>query len=191
MVPRTVEAFGRIDVLVNNVGRSIKQPFLETDEPQWDSQIRRNLKGTLHCTQAVARVMIEQGRGGSIINVSTIEAHRAAPNYAVYAAAKAGVTNFTKTMALELGRYGIRVNELAPDVILTPRIRKVIPPEREALIARHIPLGRAGQSEEAAGSAIYLASDLSKWVTGITIHVDGGTAAAGGWRLDPEEGWVL
>jgi NAD(P)-dependent dehydrogenase (short-subunit alcohol dehydrogenase family) len=190
MVARTVEMLGRIDVLVNNVGGSIKQPFLETDEDRWDYLIRHNLKGTLHCTQAVARVMVEQGWGGSIINVSTIEAHRAAPNYAVYSAAKAGVSNFTKTMALELGPYDIRVNELAPDVILTPRIRKAVPPEREAVMARHIPIGRPGQSEDAAGTAIYLASDLSKWITGNTIHVGGGTAAAAGWHLEPGEGWV-
>jgi NAD(P)-dependent dehydrogenase (short-subunit alcohol dehydrogenase family) len=190
MVDRTLATFGRIDILVNNVGGAEKKPFLETDERQWDRQIRHNLKGTLHCTHAAAKVMVERGTRGSIINVTTIEAHRAAPNYAAYSAAKAGVANLTLTLALELGPHGIRVNAIAPDVILTPRIRRGRAPGADERMVRHIPLGRPGESEDADGAAIYLASDLSQFITGNTIHVGGGTHAAAGWQWDPSAGWT-
>ena len=136
--------------------------------------------------------MIAQGRGGSIVNVVSIEAARAAPHYAVYAACKAAVVNFTRSTALELAPHGIRVNAIAPDICLTEGLAPLV---GEAERARHrfiVPLGRAGVPEDIAGAAVFLASDLSAYVTGVMLPVDGGTHAAGGWYRDPGgEGWLL
>ena len=115
----TVERFGTVDILVNNAGGVFPKPFLETSEGGFDALYRANLKHVLLCTKAVATRMIADGHGGSIINVTSIEGVRAAPLYAAYAAAKAGVINFTKTAALELALAGIRVNAIAPDITWT------------------------------------------------------------------------
>ena len=108
-----------MSILVNNAGGVFSSPLLETTENGWDALYRANLKHVILCTQRVARVMVEDGSGGSIINVTSIEGVRAAPGYAAYAAAKAGVINYTKTAALELAPHGIRVNALAPDITMT------------------------------------------------------------------------
>ena len=118
--------------------------------------------------------------GGAIISLTSIEAFRAAPGYAVYAAMKAAVESLTRTLALELGPRGIRVNCIAPDVIPTPGIGT--PPVRT-------PLPRAGHVDDVAGAALFLASELSGFVTGATLHVDGGNHAAGGWRRGPNGEW--
>jgi 3-oxoacyl-[acyl-carrier protein] reductase len=118
-VTATVERFGGVDVLVNNAGGTFAAPFLESKEKGWDALHRANLKSVLHCTHAVARLMVAQGRGGSIVNVVSIEGVRAAPSYATYAAAKAGVISLTQTLAVELGPHRIRVNAIAPDICLT------------------------------------------------------------------------
>ena len=191
-VEATVARFGGVDVLVNNVGGTFRAPFLETVEKGWDALIRTNLKTVLHGTRLVAPRMIGQGRGGSIVNVVSIEAVRAAPLYAAYAACKAAVVNFTQSMAVELAPHRIRVNAIAPDVCLTEGLESLAD---EAERARHphlVPLGRAGVPEDVAGAAVFLASDLSSYVTGVLLHVDGGTHAAGGWYRDPDGGgWVL
>lgn len=181
------ERFGGLDVLVNNVGGTFQRRFVEIEEKGWDALIRVNLKSVFHGTRAAVPLLIERG-GGSIINIVSIEGVRAAPLYAPYAACKAGVINFTQTMALELGQYQIRVNALAPDICLTEGIRALAP---EAALARHkfiVPLGRPGQPADIAGPAVFFASDLSRYVTGVTLHVDGGTHAAGGWYTDPGSG---
>ena len=191
-VVATVERFGGIDVLVNNVGGTFRAPFLETRERGWDALVRTNLTSVLHGTRAVASRLIAQGRGGSIVNVVSIEAERAAPFYAVYAASKAAVVSFTRSMALELAPHRIRVNAIAPDICLTEGLERLL---GDAERARHpflVPLGRAGVPEDVAGAAVFLASDLAGYVTGVTLPVDGGTHAAGGWYRDPEgEGWLL
>jgi 3-oxoacyl-[acyl-carrier protein] reductase len=138
----------------------------------------------------VARAMVEAGAGGSIINVSTIEGVRAAPGFAAYAAAKAGVVNFTKTAALELASHGIRVNGLAPDFTLTESLARMAPAGEENAKLM-VPLGRAGHVDEMAGAAVFLASGLSSYVTGQTLHVDGGTSAAGGWYHHPHGGQYI
>lgn len=185
-----VEKLGSPTILVNNAGGVFWSGLLDTSPNGWEALIRINLTQVLLCTQRVARVMVDSGAGGSIINISTIEGMRAAPGFAAYAAAKAGVVNFTKTAALELAPHGIRVNGLAPDFTLTESLSRMAPNGVESAKFM-VPLRRAGHVDEMAGAAVFLASDLSSYVTGQTLHVDGGTAAAGGWYHHPEGGHYI
>ncbi len=169
---------GRIDVLVNNAGGGFHAPFLEVSQKGEMALIRENFTSVTAFIRAVVPRMPEGG--GAIVNLTSIEAHRAAPGYAVYAAMKAAVANLTASLALELGDRGIRINCIAPDVIPTPGIGE--PPVRT-------PLSRAGRVEDVAAAALYLASNASAFVTGTTLHVDGGNRAAGGWRRAVGGGW--
>lgn len=188
---RTTAELGPLRILVNNAGGVFHAPFLDSIEKGWDALLRANLKSVLHCTQVAGRRMRDHGLGGAIVNVVSIEGGRAAPGYAVYAAAKAGVVSFTKTTALELAPHGIRVNALAPDICLTEGLRAVSPPDQDERYARIVPLARAGVPDDVAGAAVFLVSDLAAYVTGATLPVDGGTDAAGGWYHDGEGSWVL
>ena len=188
-----LRAFGQVDVLVNNVGDFLAaKPFVRTTEEDWEAQYRINLKHVFYCTHAIVPHMIERGRGGSIINVSTIEAFRGIPGAAVYSAFNAGVTGFTRSMALELGPQRIRVNAIAPETTETLQvpIMKWIPEKHHERVPYWIPLGRFGTPDDGAGCALFLASDLSAWVTGTTIHMDGGALAAGGFYRVPGNGWT-
>jgi 3-oxoacyl-[acyl-carrier protein] reductase len=185
---RTADELGTVSILVNNAGGVFSSPILETSENGWDALYRANLRQVLLCTQRVAREMVDAGIGGSVTTVTSIEGVRAAPGYAAYAAAKAGVINYTKTAALELAPHGIRVNALAPDITLTEGIRAIAPPGAEERFRHTVPMGRAGHVDEMAGAAVFLASDLAGYITGQTIHVDGGTQAASGWYHHPETG---
>jgi 3-oxoacyl-[acyl-carrier protein] reductase len=188
---RTTEELGPPTILVNNAGGVFHSPLLETRPKGWDALIRANLGHVLLCTQRVARAMVAAGLGGSIVTITSIEGTRAAPGYAAYAAAKAGVINLTRTAAVELAPHGIRVNALAPDLTLTEGLRAVAQGPVDDLAAM-VPMGRPGHVDEMAGAAVFLASELSSYVTGQTLHVDGGTAAAGGWYAHPDDGhWVL
>lgn len=185
---RTVEELGPVSILVNNAGGVFASPLLETSENGWDALYRSNLRHVLLCTQRVARIMVEQRIEGSIINITSIEGVRAAPYYAAYAAAKAGVVNYTQTAALELAPHRIRVNALAPDFTMTEGIEALMTPEGLASGSGMVPLGRAGHVDEMAAAAVFLASSLGSYITGQTIHVDGGTHAAGGWYPHPDTG---
>jgi 3-oxoacyl-[acyl-carrier protein] reductase len=185
---RTVSDFGPVSILVNNAGGVFNSPLLETSENGWDALYRSNLKHVILCTQRVARVMVERGIGGSIISITSIEGVRAAPGYAAYAAAKAGVINYTKTAALELAPHGIRVNALAPDITMTEGLAAVAPEGATKGFGFTVPMGRAGHVDEMAAAAVFLASEMSSYITGQTIHVDGGTQAASGWYHHPETG---
>jgi NAD(P)-dependent dehydrogenase (short-subunit alcohol dehydrogenase family) len=195
----TLERFGRIDILVNNAGGVRSGPFVTMPEPSMRRHVEINLISMFVATQEVARVMIDAGGGGSIVNVASIEAFRAAPMYAVYAACKAGMTSFTRTMALELAEHGIRVNCIAPDHTVTPglrdnRIGPVDPstwPDPAEEWSRVVPLGREGLVEECASTVVWLCSKMSDYVTGDTIHVDGGTWASSGWLRRHDGGWTL
>ena len=188
---RTLDGLGPASILVNNAGGVFWSSLLETTPGGWDALLRSNLGHVLLCTQRVARTMVAQGDGGSIVNVTSIEGTRAAPGYAAYAAAKAGVISLTKTTALELAPHGIRVNALAPDITLTDGLLSVAPEGAAERLGDPVPMGRTGTVDEMAGAAVFLASSLSSYVTGQTIHVDGGTAAAGGWYPHPDDGHYI
>ena len=203
MVEAARTRFGRIDILVNNAGGVSRKPFLDQSENSWRRHIDLNLVSMFAATSAAVPVMIEGGRGGSIINVSSIEGSRAAPGYAVYAACKAGMNNYTRTMALELADHGIRVNVIAPDFTVTPGTRgniagpvdestwMRISPELEDATRRRIPLQRPGVDRECGQAALFLASAMSSYVTGIVLPVDGGSWASSGWVRDRAGKWVL
>ena len=154
-------------------------------------------------TSAAVPVMIRGGRGGSIVNVSSIEASRAAPNFAVYAACKAGMLSFTRTMALELADHAIRVNAIAPDYTVTPGTRGnhsgavdpavwIEPTAQQAeATARRIPAGRPGIDAECGSVAVFLSSNMSSYVNGAVIPVDGGTWASSGWLRNKSGKWTL
>ena len=191
-VATAVTRYGGVDVLVNNAGGTFAASFLDSVEKGWDALHRMNLKSVLHCTQTVARQMVEQRRGGSIVNVVSIEAVRAAPGYGPYAAAKAGVVSLTQTLALELAPLRIRVNAIAPDICMTEGLRTLVSDADQERFRWTVPLGRAGEPDDVAGAVVFFASELGRYVTGTTLHVDGGTHAAGGWYRDPADGaWTL
>lgn len=187
----TITEVGLPTVLVNNAGGVFASPLLETAPKGWDTLIRSNLTHVLLCTQRIAQALVRAREPGSIINVASIEGTRAAPCYAAYAAAKAGVINYTKTAALELAPHGIRVNCLAPDLTLTEGIERVGSAEMLSHAGYMIPMSRTGHVDEMAGAAVFLAGGLSTYVTGQTLHVDGGTHAAGGWYHHPDTGEYL
>lgn len=183
---------GRLDVLVNVVGGTFRQPFEESSPRGWDALIRTNFTWLLHATQlAVPRM--RAGGGGSIINLTSIEAHRAAPRFAVYAAMKAAVTSFSRSLAVELAPEGIRVNTVAPDLVPTPGLQAMMGPPDETQAMAHrisIPMGRLGTFADVGGCVLFLASALSAFVTGTSLHPDGGAIASSGWFNWPGEGFT-
>ena len=202
-IDKAAATFGRLDILVNNAGGVSARPFLEQSERSMRKHIDINLMSMLVATQAAALHMVAGGRGGTMINVASIEASRAAPNFAVYAACKAGMLSFTKSMAVELSEHGIRANCLAPDHTITPgnqgnRAGPVDPAtwkkrsddEIDAM-SRLIPLGREGVDMECGDAAVFLASAMSTYITGVLLPVDGGTWASSGWVRGRDRRWTL
>jgi 2-hydroxycyclohexanecarboxyl-CoA dehydrogenase len=186
-------AEGRIDVLVNNVGDYRPNGrFLKTGPEQWDALYGLNLEHVFRCTRVIAPAMVERG-GGSIVNVSTVEAFRGIPANAVYSAFNAAINAFTRSLAVELGRDGVRVNAIAPDLtdtLQTP-VASMLRGRDPALVRHWVPLGRFGRPEDCGDVVVFLASHLSRFVTGHVIPVDGGTLAAGGWYLRSDQrGWT-
>ncbi|WP_375740011.1 SDR family NAD(P)-dependent oxidoreductase [Pseudomonas boanensis] len=194
LAEQVAERFGGLDVLINNVGDSlmIAKPFDAYSDDDMDRLYAVNLQHVFRVTRAMLPLLRRQGPGGSIISLSSIEAFRGIPNCSVYAAFKAAIGGFTKSLALELGPVGIRVNQIAPESTETPQLPMslMIAPEHQTQMPNWIPLGRFGQPEDMAGAALFLASPLSGWVTGTTLHVDGGALAAAGWYRDPKGTWT-
>ncbi len=182
------------DVLVNNVGHFLRPAtmFADADPAEWGPLAAVNLDHALHMTHALLPGMIARGRGGSIINMTTVEAHRGIPGQTMYSAYKAALRHFTRSLALEVGRHGIRVNAVAPDLIETPQVpyARLVAEEDRDKWPLWAPLGGPGRPEDVAGPALFLASDLARYVTGTTVHVDGGSHAAGGWFPRADGTWV-
>ena len=201
-VDNTAVHFGRLDVLVNNAGGVTYRPFADLTPRNWQRHIDLNLISNIAATSAAIPHMIAAG-GGSIISVTSIEASRAAPGYAVYAACKAGINNLTRTLALELAEHGIRVNNIAPDSTATPGMNGIFDgsvdearwpkpsAQRQDSLRRRIPLGRQGQASECGDLIAFLASPLASYISGTIIPIDGGTWAGGGWIRDRHGKWVL
>lgn len=177
---------GRLDVLVNVVGGTYRQPFADTVPRGWDAIMRTNFTWLLHSTHLAIPRLRATGRGGSIISFTSIEGHRAAPGFSVYAAMKAGLENFTRTLALELGPERIRINTIAPDITPTEGTTRLQSwssdlAKKKLVESVAIPMGRFGLYDDVGGCVLFLASDLSRYVTGTCIHPDGGTWASAGW----------
>ncbi|MES1245783.1 MAG: SDR family oxidoreductase [Acidobacteriota bacterium] len=181
-VAEVMERWGRIDVLVNNAGivrdgQLVKwkdgKKISEMSEADFDAVVSVNLKGVFLCTRAVAPRMIEGGRGGAILNASSVVAHAGNFGQTNYAATKAGVINLTRTWSRELGRYGIRVNAVAPGFIGTEMVR-AMPEKVLAGMVERTPIGRMGRPEDIAEAYFWLASDGASFVHGAVLNVDGG-----------------
>jgi 3-oxoacyl-[acyl-carrier protein] reductase len=172
LVKQTVERFGRIDILVNNAGITRDNLLMRMKEEDWDAVINTNLKGVFHCTKAVAKIMMKQ-RYGKIINMASVVGVMGNAGQANYAAAKAGVIGFTKSMAKELASRNINVNAIAPGFIATDMTQGLTEQVKTAMRS-NIPLSRLGQPDDVGDAALFLASDFSSYITGQTLHVDGG-----------------
>jgi NAD(P)-dependent dehydrogenase (short-subunit alcohol dehydrogenase family) len=169
---------GRLDILVNNAGLNIPQGVFDVDEASWDAVVDTNLKGTFFAAQAAARHMADRGEGGRIINVASQAGVVGIEERSAYGASKGGATILTKVLAIELARYAITVNAVAPTFVATELTRTTLedPVWRERVLSR-IPLGRVGEPEDVAAATVYLASPAAAMVTGHTLLVDGGWTA--------------
>jgi NAD(P)-dependent dehydrogenase (short-subunit alcohol dehydrogenase family) len=172
MIDRVVERFGRLDVLVNNAGVQTWRPFLDVTEDEWDLVIDTNLKGCFLCTQAAARHMRANG-GGSIVNIGSGSNKTPFPSLVAYTASKGGIEMLTKVSALELGRFQIRVNCVAPGAVEIDRTRLEMP-DYAGTMGRITPLGRVGTPSDIADAVVFLAGEGARFITGQTIAVDGG-----------------
>jgi NAD(P)-dependent dehydrogenase (short-subunit alcohol dehydrogenase family) len=178
LIRTTVERFGRVDILVNNAAVS---PFFKkaesVTEDEWNEVIQVNLTGTFLCAQAAGRVMIEQ-KSGRIINISSVGGQVALPRLVAYCAAKGGIEQLTRVLAVEWAQHNVLVNAIAPGYVETDLTRGLREnPKLQETIVRRTPLGRLAKVEEIVGAAIYLASDAASYVTGQTLYVDGGWTA--------------
>lgn len=172
MMKEALESFGNIDILVNNAGITRDNLLMRMKDSEWDDVINTNLKGVFLCTKAVTRPMMKQ-RKGRIINITSIVGVTGNPGQANYVAAKAGVIGFTKTTAKELAQRNITVNAIAPGFITTDMTDKLTEEVKNSMLTQ-IPLGQFGRPEDIANAVVFLASDDSSYITGQTLHIDGG-----------------
>ncbi|MGI6092985.1 MAG: 3-oxoacyl-[acyl-carrier-protein] reductase [Veillonellaceae bacterium] len=172
LVKQTIEAFGRIDILVNNAGITRDGLLMRMKETDWDDVINTNLKGVFSCTKAVSKVMMKQ-KSGKIVNMTSVVGLMGNAGQSNYAAAKAGVIGFTKSMAKELAPRGITVNAIAPGFISTD-MTAVLSEQVKIDLAQKIPLGRLGDPNDIAKAVLFLVSDSANYITGQTLNVDGG-----------------
>jgi NAD(P)-dependent dehydrogenase (short-subunit alcohol dehydrogenase family) len=180
LVADTVARFGKVDILINNAATNPHfGPMLSIDWPAWDKTFEVNVKGYFAATRAVSRHLIERGAPGSIVNVASVVGFIGSPMQGVYAMTKAAVISMTKTLAMELGSAGIRVNAIAPGLIDT-KFAAALTQNEEILnmVLSRTALKRVGQPDDIAGAALYLSSDASQYLTGHTLVVDGGWTVA-------------
>ncbi len=177
MINLTTEKFGKVDILVNNAGIYMQKSLTDFTEQEFDRVLDINLKGVFLCSKAAVPEMIKQGKG-KIINIASIAGQVGFANSSAYCASKGGIINMTRELALELGQYKINVNAIGPGVIETPMTKDLLEDKatKETLLA-NIPLNRIGKPEDIANAALFLASDNSDYITGITLFVDGGWLA--------------
>ena len=181
MVKRVVAELGQIDILVNSAGIREILPFLQLPFEDWQRVIDVNLTGTFLCSQAVAQYLVEQGRGGKIVNIASVAGLMGVPYRAAYCSSKHAVVGLTKEMALELASKNIRVNAVAPAVVETAlSADRLADPEFAARVKKTFPLGRWGQPEEIASLVLFLASDEAEFITGAVYLIDGGYLAGKG-----------
>ena len=180
-IDAAVSEYGRIDILVNNAGGGFWAPFMDVSPGGQTALVNENFTQVTSCIRAAVPHMIE---GGSIVNVTSIEAHRAGPGFGIYSAMKAAVESMSKTLALELAPLRIRVNCVAPDMIPTPGDAGLAAASGALIDETYAsqPMLDDGTVHDAAAVIAFLAGDMSRFVTGSTIHLDGGTFAASGWR---------
>ncbi len=175
-VATAVEAFGRLDILINNAGIYPLAGILEMTAAEWDDMMAATLRSAFLCTQAAARQVARQGTGGAIVNITSIEAESPSPGHSHYGAAKAGLLAYTRAAALELAGHGIRVNAVAPGLVWREGIEGAWP-DGVARWLQAAPLGRLGTPEDVADACLFLASPGARWITGASLTVDGGVMA--------------
>ena len=175
MVSEAIDGLGGIDVLVNNAGIQISRPSEELSSADFDRVLAVNLRGSFLCAREAIRHLLDEEKGGSIVNVSSVHQLIPKPGYLGYSTSKGGMQNLTRTLALEYAARGIRINGVGPGATVTPINRAWIDdPAKRAQVEEHIPMRRAGDADEMAGVTCFLASDLAAYITGQTIFVDGG-----------------
>ena len=181
------DEFGRVDVLVNNAGGTFVSKFIDVNAKGQQALIDENYSQVLNFIRGCYPLFPESG--GSIVNITSIEAHRAAPGFAIYSSMKAAVMQLTQSLGLEFSDRKIRVNAIAADAIDTEGDKELGSQVGGLAEGYEVPWGRYGEPDDMAGPIVFLASDLSRFMTGTTIHVGGGTDAASGWRRDGKGGW--
>lgn len=178
LVGKAVKKFGRLDIFVNNAGILVSGTVTTLTEKDWDMQINVNLKGVFLCTKYAVQQMIKQGKGGRIINISSIAGLVGFEGISAYCASKGGVTELTREVALDLAKYGITVNAINPGVIVTDMTTAMLNDEAtKKSMLENTPVGRLGQPEDIANAAVFLALDESSFITGHNLVVDGGWTA--------------
>ncbi|QOL49707.1 SDR family NAD(P)-dependent oxidoreductase [Massilia litorea] len=175
LLQATLDAFGRVDILINNAGVTHAADFLDLQEEDFDRVLRVNLKSMFLCSQAAARDMVKR-QSGCIINMSSVNAELVIPNQVPYVVSKGGVNQLTRVAAIGLAQHGIRVNAIGPGTILTELAKQAVlaSPEARHTILSRTPLGRCGEPEEVASIAAFLASEDASYITGQTLYADGG-----------------
>lgn len=175
VVNKTIDKYKKIDGVLNNAGINHSASFFDTTEEDWDRVMSVDLKGTFLMSQAVAREMVREGNGGSIVNISSVTAQIALSDQVPYCSAKGGVNQLTRAMAVALGQNNIIVNSIGPGPIMTELMERVVAnKEKDEELIRRMPLGRKGSPEEIAGVAVFLMTEDASFITGQCIYADGG-----------------
>jgi glucose 1-dehydrogenase len=175
LIAESIEHFGKLDILVNNAGIEKHAPFWDVTEADYDAVLNVNLKGVFFSTQAFVQHLIATQRPGKIINISSVHEELPFPNFTAYCVSKGGMKMLTRNLAVELGRLGITINNVAPGAIATPINTKLLnDPKQLGALLQNIPLGRLGQPQDVASLVTFLASPEADYITGSTLFVDGG-----------------